>query len=209
MFTYCGISTDNKAKCYGKVLNAGQYGYSNKNGYSNPQTNAMIFPNNGLANDICSGFKHTCALMTNGDVYCFGNNENGRLGQGSSLTEIFLENLSTPVNLGTNFIANKIYCGNAHTCVVSTQNDTKCWGRNVFGQLGYNDKNHRGSLSSHMGDNLPIINIGTNWKVKSMSLHAKHTCAVSVNNDVKCWGDGDWGKLGQGNTIEYVLICIF
>eukprot|EP01083_Nonionella_stella_P223955 797583_1 len=100
----------------------------------------------------------------------------------------------------------------------------KCFGDNMFGQIGYGDTNNRGDEANEMGDNLLEIDLGTNFipmqivagydnevKCWGYNLHGQlgygdtnnrgdHTCALSTANKVKCFGDNMFGQLGYGDT---------
>ena len=73
----------------------------------------------------------------------------------------------------------------------------KCWGKNHKGQLGLGDTDHRGESAGDMGDDLPVVNLGTDLIAKHLNLGPSHTCAVLNNHKIKCWGDNAKGQLKQ------------
>jgi len=155
----------------------------------------------GIQTIVAGGF-HTCALLDNGSVKCWGINSSGQLGladtnsRGDSASEM---NDSLPdVKMGTNRTARNIVAGGYHTCAILDNGTVKCWGQNDFGQLGLGDVNNRGDAAGEMGDNLPIVDLGTNRTAKSLSAGIFHTCAILDNNTVKCWGRNGFGQLGLG-----------
>ena len=93
---------------------------------------------------ISTGFFHTCAILDDGSVRCWGWNNSGQLGLGTSNQTVgdqpnqMGSNL-LPVNLGTNLKATSIVAGYAHTCAILSTGGVKCWGLNVQGQLGLGD----------------------------------------------------------------------
>eukprot|EP01083_Nonionella_stella_P227834 807988_1 len=89
--------------------------------------------------------------------------------------------------------------GRYHSCALSNHNTAKCWGRND-GQLGYGDTNNRGDNGDEMGNDLPEVDLGTNFHVTQVVGCRQHTCAVSNLNSVKCWGYNFYGQLGYGDT---------
>ena len=77
----------------------------------------------------------------------------------------------------------------------------KCWGRNDRGQLGYGDTDWRDQDdASQMGNNLPVVDLGTDKTAVYVSVGGLHTCAVLNDGNAKCWGAGNDGKLGYGDT---------
>ena len=86
-------------------------------------------------------------------------------------------------------------------CIRDRDNaSVKCWGNNYNGVLGLGDTNHRGDAANEMGDNLPAVDLGTGRTATAISIGNNHTCALLDNSDIKCWGSGNMGKLGQGTT---------
>eukprot|EP01083_Nonionella_stella_P054363 143508_1 len=80
------------------------------------------------------------------------------------------------IDLGTNFIPMQITAGDYHTCALSTANKVKCFGRNLYGQLGYGDANNRGDGANQMGDTLLEIDLGTNFIPMQITAGDYHTC---------------------------------
>ena len=68
------------------------------------------------------------------------------------------------------------------------------------GQLGMGDTENRGDEESETGNNLPFINLGTNFFVLQISIGEEHICAILNNSKLKCWGQGKKGILGYGDT---------
>ncbi|TNE85686.1 MAG: hypothetical protein EP330_24860 [Deltaproteobacteria bacterium] len=88
-----------------------------------------------------------------------------------------------------------------HTCVHTSDGNLYCWGRNHVGQLGHGD-------NAPIGDNeIPqgaaLVDVGA--QVVDVAMGNLHTCALTVDGEVKCWGMGDNGQLGYGNTDEIGL----
>ncbi len=79
--------------------------------------------------------------------------------------------------------------GDAHTCAIAGDGSVKCWGANGDGQLGDGTQTNR---------NRPVAVQGLSNGVRSLSAGGRHTCAVTVDNVVTCWGDNQAGQLGNG-----------
>jgi alpha-tubulin suppressor-like RCC1 family protein len=104
---------------------------------------------------------HTCALLDDGSVKCWGLNGYGQLGQGDDVTrgDLSLPNNMKPVDLGTNHHAVAVAAGGYHTCAVLEDGTVKCWGAGAGGKLGYEDTMNRGVAPGDMGDRLPAVRL--------------------------------------------------
>jgi alpha-tubulin suppressor-like RCC1 family protein len=161
-------------------------------------------PPRGAASVITAGGAHTCALLENGTVKCWGNGGDGRLGQGNTSTiggapGQMGDNLPA-VDLGTDRTATAITAAERHTCALLDDGTVKCWGDNGVGQLGQGNTDTIGDQADEMGDNLPPIDLGTGRTATAISASRFHTCALLDDRTVKCWGAGSGGRLGQGDT---------
>lgn len=85
--------------------------------------------------------------------------------------------------------------GRVHTCLVFTSGRVRCWGGDEFGSLGYEDTLDRGGQP---GD-LPTPDVDLGGEVVQVGAGDTHTCAVLASGAVRCWGDGEYGKLGNGS----------
>lgn len=125
---------------------------------------------------------HSCAIV-NGGAQCWGDNENGELGDGSLIDN------STPAPVsGLTSGVTAITTGVYHSCAVVI-GAAKCWGLNTYGQLG----NASGTSSS-----TPVQVSGLTSGVTDISASYWHTCAI-VGGTVKCWGQNVNGELGDGS----------
>ena len=154
---------------------------------------------------------HTCAILDNNSLKCWGNNKYGQLGQGNKIdlgdNSDEMGDYLVAINLGTKSDSTKhtakaVSAGAYHTCAILDNNSVKCWGKNDDGQLGLDDNNDRGDEADEMGDHLTAVNLGTGRTAKAISAGAHHTCAMLDNNKVKCWGDNGYGQLGQGDSTD-------
>jgi len=133
---------------------------------------------------IGSGFLHTCALSTDGDVYCWGNNEVGQLGQGNVGDPALL-----PVKVPGLGKVSQLSVGATHNCALS-QGKAYCWGQNGNGKLG---------SGSDAQSNSPIL-VKDLDSIAQISANRLSTCAVTTSKSVYCWGDNFAGMLGTGDT---------
>lgn len=209
-FNSCAVLDNGSLKCWGSNL-FGQLGQGDtvSRGAASGEMAALNPIDLGpgvLAQSICSGVYHNCAITTTGRVKCWGRNSEGQLGIGSNANMgdgagEMGSNLPF-VELGTGRTARKISCGSYYTCALLDNKRVKCWGQNNLGQLGYGNTMTYGFSSAQMGDNLPYVNVGTGRTVEDLATGANHTCVVLDNNNVKCWGNNNFGQLGQGSLLH-------
>merc|ERR1712187_785124 len=147
---------------------------------------------------------HTCAILDNDEVKCWGWNSDGELGYGDTSTRGDdsgqMGDSLAAIDLGTGRSAKALASGSHHTCAILDNDEVKCWGWNALGQLGYGDTSTRGDGSGEMGDSLAAIDLGTGRSAKALASGHTHTCAILDNDEVKCWVYNSAGQLGQGDT---------
>lgn len=196
----CAINNLAEVKCWGHN-NYGQLGLGDLNDRYQPSQTVSLGQNR-YAIQLALGYWHSCAILNEGSVKCWGWNLNGQLGAGSSTQVIgdspneMGDNLSS-VDLGGQK-AISLSAGYAHTCAILENLTLKCWGANDRGQLGVGDLVDRGRTSLDM-TNLPAVALGD--AVKQVAADTSHTCALLQNGSVKCWGDNTFGQLGLGDNI--------
>eukprot|EP01083_Nonionella_stella_P049024 130763_1 len=205
----CALSEDNTVKCFGNN-EEGQLGYGDTNprgdqaGEMGDSLDTIDLGTNFIPTQITAGWDFTCALSQTHTVKCWGHGFYGQLGYGDRDNRGDapgqMGDLLNTIDLGTNFIPTQIVAGQSHTCALSQSNTMKCWGTNAAGQLGYGDQEARGWGPGQMGDSLNTIDLGTNFIVTQIVAGRYHTCALSRNKTVKCWGYNKFGQLGYGDT---------
>ncbi len=207
----CAILENGDLKCWGDG-GSGRLGQDSTDdiGSGPDQMGANLDPIDlgAPAVAVTAGDAHTCAILDGGDVKCWGNNGSGRLGLGQSggsegSSPGDMADLPT-VDLGANVRATAIAAGSRHTCVIveggATDADdanVKCWGSNGSGGLGYGDSTDRGRFPDDMGDDLPLVDLGTGRSATAIAAGFDHTCALLDDGSVKCWGLGNRGQLGN------------
>ena len=157
-------------------------------------------------NTVSAGSSHSCALFAEGSVKCWGENGSGQLGQGST-TDLGdgageMGDDLDPIDLGTGRTATAFATGGDYTCAILDNGNVKCWGLGSAGQLGQGNDTTLGKAAGEMGDNLLAIDLGTGRTATAISVGQNHTCALLDNGNVKCWGEGSSGRLGQGSTSD-------
>jgi alpha-tubulin suppressor-like RCC1 family protein len=205
----CIQSTLGSVKCWGQNTD-GQLGLGSTtnrgDGASEMGTNlpAVSLGTGRTSLAIGPGSYHTCALLDNRQVKCWGSNFAGQLGlgdtnnRGDAASE--MGDSLPAVSLGTGRTAKAIEAGGYHSCAILDNSQVKCWGQNTYGQLGIGDTAHRGDAASEMGDSLPTVSLGTGRTATQLGAGAFYTCALLDNAQVKCWGSNTYGQLGLGDT---------
>ncbi len=139
---------------------------------------------------ISAGRAHTCGIMPGGSAWCWGDNSEGQLGNGT------LVNSSVPVPVAGGGTWTSISAGAYQTCGIMTTGTAWCWGANYAGQLGD---------STFANSQVPVlvVNSTTNtwlsisaggWDQKS------HSCGIKSDNTLWCWGSSGFGQRGDGTT---------
>jgi alpha-tubulin suppressor-like RCC1 family protein len=196
-------STDFKGDAGGIWVKPQNHGVEQETGKTKEiwdnDTQGVRFP----ASSVAAGAFHSCAILKDGNVACWGNGAYGALGNesiddiGDGINEMSL-NLGT-VNLGTGKTATQIAAGFDSTCALLNDGSVKCWGKNSDGELGQGNTTNLGDSTGDMGDTLIPIALGNGRTAKQIAAGSGHACALLDNDEVKCWGKNASGQLGQGN----------
>ena len=125
------------------------------------------------AKAVSAGGYHTCALLTDGKVKCWGSGQQGKLGQGNTDTlgdeAGEMGDKLKAIDLGTGRTAKAISAGHSHNCALLDNDTVKCWGKGEYGILGQGNKENIGDAQDEMGDNLNPIALGSNVKATAIS----------------------------------------
>jgi len=141
------------------------------------------FPTNSSIISISTGMAHSCAIIDNNDLYCWGRNDGGQLGIGSTDTGDF----PTPQYVDSGVVA--VATGNEHSCALYNNQMVKCWGKNDQGQLGTGNLYYQNSPTA--------INLSSNIALISLETAYNLNCVISEDNTPYCWGANQWGQLGN------------
>jgi len=132
---------------------------------------------------ISAGGTHTCAVVGDETIYCWGSNSQARLGLGVSGGSF-----ATPQRLASSHRAVVVAAGPVHSCVATPEGRAKCWGSNLDSQLGLRDN----------PDSPAPQEVGGLDGVRSVAVGQGHSCALLAGGTVRCWGAGGFGQLGSG-----------
>ncbi|MBI9001108.1 hypothetical protein M0E87_11890 [Corynebacterium sp. CCM 9185] len=178
----CAIITDGTVQCWG-YNRFGQLGNGTTVDSATPMTVTRL---SGPATALSTSGGHTCVLIEDGSVECWGINSHGELGARPG------NHSSTPVTItGLSGPATAVSAGGGHTCVLINDGSVQCWGRNDEGQLG--DGTTRDSTK-------PVTVRGLGGTAVAVTAGGKHTCALIDGGDIRCWGSNYNGQLGNGRA---------
>lgn len=228
----CALKTDGQAWCWG-------YNYSGQLGHNSISAQSLVpvqvdNTNMGAVTALSLGGDHSCALKSNGDAWCWGDNADGQLGHNSSDTES-----NTPVQIDNSNMGSvaSLSLGGDHSCALKTNGTVWCWGSNVYGQLSQGDftegvafhVDSLGSLASlqaYQQSTYALSAEGNIWvwgretgilsysssetngpemipdlnQVASFAINLDTLCAVKTDQSVWCMGNNNNGELGDGNS---------
>ncbi len=145
---------------------------------------------------VATGGQHSCALLDSGTVRCWGLGSSGQLGQGNVDTIGDDELPSTVGTIDLGGTAVQVATGYLHTCARLDDGAVRCWGDGEYGQLGH------GSQQDIGDDETPstVDPIALDGIAIDLVAGYYHSCALLEGGDVRCWGAGNDGQLGLGNT---------
>lgn len=141
-------------------------------------------PPGPILTDLSAGSEHTCAVIDDHTVRCWGDNRSGQLGDGTTTSSV------QPVTVPGLTTVLTVVAGHEHTCAVLEAGTAVCWGNNGNGQLGNGTKTD--SLTP-----VPVMGLSG---IRSIHPGVATTCALTIAGRVYCWGRG--GELGDGTVNE-------
>ncbi len=177
----CGRIRDGSARCWGSNF-YGQLGTGSTSESPTPAPTTVADLTDVV--ELAAGGGHTCARLVDGRVRCWGLNEVGQLGDGTTTRQV------VPTDVPGITDAVEIAAGTAHTCARRSDLSVQCWGLNDYGQLGDGTTTHRSSP-------VPVDGLAG---VVGLSLGDRHSCARLSDGAVRCWGQNSGGELGDGTS---------
>ena len=192
----CAIASDNKAYCWGNNKSGNLGNNSTTNSLIPVAVNTTGVLAGKTIKQISAGSSHTCAIASDDKAYCWGNNNFGVLGNGSTV------NSSVPVAVNTTGVLagktiKQISAGSSHTCAIASDDKAYCWGNNNFGVLG-----NGSTVNSSVPVAVNTTGVLAGKTIKQISAGSSHTCAIASDDKAYCWGNNNFGVLGNGSTVN-------
>lgn len=192
----CARLESGRIKCWGHGAQ-GQLGYGDTVSLGGPEEPAptargfVELPS--YARQVTAGGNQTCALLEDGDVYCWGSGDSGRLGSGS------LENIGddeTPASVGPIDLggpAEFLSSGPAGSCAVLDSGGIRCWGVPAIASPGF--------MQAVGDDEVPadVAPRFSGFDIEEVAVGGVFACALTAAGEVYCWGNNSFG-LGYGNA---------
>jgi len=187
----CALLDDGRVQCWGRG-DEGQLGRGALPG-SHPPGDVIL---GETAVEIAVGAAHACARLSEGAVRCWGLDDAGQLGRGQAVA-----GTPVPASLGDVVLggaATQVVAGSDHTCARLTTGAVRCWGRGADGRLGYGDTHTIGD------DETPAMagDVALGGEAIELAAGSKHTCALLVAGELRCWGDASQGQLGLASSLH-------
>jgi alpha-tubulin suppressor-like RCC1 family protein/serine/threonine protein kinase len=185
----CGVTITGAVYCWGRDW----YGLGGSGSFvttSRRFPNAVLTLNSGFQSVSCARWA-CCALRVDGQLWCWGNSNNGELGQDNDEAWAVPVKVSLPGSIESNFTS--VAAGQLHFCAISTKFQVWCWGLNTDSQCG---------KPSDAGSQLPSPTLVPNMPafVSYVTAGNQHSCAGN-SSVLFCWGSNPYGQLGDGSAM--------
>jgi alpha-tubulin suppressor-like RCC1 family protein len=198
----CGITSEGNTYCWG-VDGSGRLGDA---GTNTSQSKPVLIDSSNLNagekfTEITLGSSHSCGVTSEGNTYCWGWDAYGQLGDAGTNTDQNKPVLIDSSNLNAGEKFTEIALGGFHSCAITSEGNTYCWGYDAFGQLG--------DAGTNTDQNKPVLissaNLSPVKKFKYISSGSNHSCGIDSEGSTYCWGYGADGRLGDGGTSNRYL----
>jgi alpha-tubulin suppressor-like RCC1 family protein len=176
----CAETGDTSLWCWGQNA-SGELGNGAASGPVASPSPVVIKPSAWRA--LSLGFSHACAVDAAGQLWCWGANNVGQLGDGTNAAH------ATPELVGSASDWTTVSAGYAQTCGIRAPGALYCWGSNARGQLGTNVAGESANVPTRIGTSV-------SWVEATTGVY--HTCARDASGALWCWGDDEWGETGTG-----------
>lgn len=177
----CGITTDDRAYCWG---------YNGVGALGDGTTTIRLAPvavSGGRTFRQITAGGATCGLATDNVLYCWGGNTYGEVGDGTTTNRL----VPTLVAGGRKY--RQVSAGGSHTCALTTADEAFCWGRNTVGQVG--------DGTDAVLRRRPV-RVAGGFPFRQIDAGGVHTCAVTAEKAAYCWGWGHLGQIGDGKVLS-------
>ncbi len=177
----CALRANGAVSCWGGNAAGGTEGFLGNGGGPQDVPNPTLVAGLTGVSAISSSSIHTCALIADGTVKCWGSNGQGQTGNGNRLDQ------TTPFLVPGLTDVVSIKAGSLHTCALLVTGTSRCWGFNSGGRFG--DGTTQSSFTPVPTSIQKAVSLGTG---------SAHSCASFADGSASCWGNGQNGQLGNG-----------
>jgi alpha-tubulin suppressor-like RCC1 family protein len=195
----CAVTTEHHIRCWGQN-DLGQAGVGEASSlpvaYAEVRNRAGSGPLTGAVS-VVNGYRHSCALLTSGEVRCWGGNGFGQLGDGSADNRYLPVPVLASTGSGHLRGVTRIAAAGDVTCAVLDTAQARCWGNNDDGQLG------NGAVGSARSRPTPVRAVagpGPLTGVTQIAVGTFDVCARLSSGEARCWGQNVSGQVGDGST---------
>lgn len=181
-FSTCGLDANGVASCMGQEPQIGGGDTASKSVPTPTGTSVTL-------QTLAGSSTHFCGVSTDKSIFCWGVNALVDTTGKSAGLEV------APTRLPSSLVWSQVSPGASHTCGLTADQDAYCWGANVSGQLGTR------------GDTSPVFTpqiVYGGFKFSSIAAGANHACALTPSHDALCWGNNQFGQLGDGTGTNRV-----
>ncbi|MBI2896969.1 MAG: hypothetical protein HYY06_25655 [Deltaproteobacteria bacterium] len=200
----CGIAADGQLFCWG----ANFYGQLGLGVWGSPSVQMAPTDPTGSAqsswSSVSAGHSHTCAIKANGNLLCWGRNDDGRVG--TTEGQIVAENavrVPSPAVILEAGPWKMVSAGSQHTCATREDGALMCWGDDEDGQLGIG--------GADADPHVAPARVGSSADWERVAAGLDHTCAANRCGELYCWGANAHGQLGIGpddqTRVDPVRVC--
>jgi alpha-tubulin suppressor-like RCC1 family protein len=193
----CALLESGSVRCWGEASH-GELGLGSTERIGDDETPASapaVDVGGGRVVAVHAGLSHTCVLLATGRVRCWGYAHQGRLGYGNEDNVGDDEPPSRAGDVDIGGVALKIDLGTYHTCALLTDGALRCWGGGFYGETGHGNRDLVGD--DETAASVPPVDFG--GAAVDVATGGHHTCVLLDEGRVRCWGDGNYGEIGQGN----------
>lgn len=194
-YVTCALLETGVLKCFGSN-EYGEIARSPATDLPNPTPEAVDFGPGLKVLKVAAGQQHTCAVLDNASVKCFGRNYWGNLGSTNNLGTITPNVVPVTVDLAPGDVPVDVTAGQDHTCVLLASGGVKCFGSNTYGQYG-NGASGNSPQATPTAVNLPPGRTAT-----AVTAGNFHTCVLLDDASVACFGNNSYGQLGSTTNFE-------
>ena len=183
----CGLTAGGVMRCWGSA-GYGLYGDGVQGAVRLAPT--VVSTGGVTFTSIALGRQHVCAVATGGAIYCWGNNVNGQIGDGTFITR------TAPAALNDGRTYSSVAAGTSQTCGLTTGGAAFCWGAGASGQLG------TGTTAS---TSTPLAVAGGLTFSAIAASNSSHSCGLTAAGSMYCWGNNGNNQLGDGTPTQRLV----